>query len=268
MSPIRVKVDGGVAVLTLHRPGKHNAFTRDMGIALGEHYRAFDADDSIRAIVLTGTAPAFCAGADLGGGASTFDSPDAPEFSASPVFPPAYELRKPVIAAVNGHAIGIGLTLALQADIRIVADEGAYSVPQVRLGVIPDAASHWTLPRIAGMAAAAEIMLTGRRFRGPEAIRLGIASQSLPAAEVLPAALEMARDIATNVAPMSAALCKRLLWEGVSGGLDAAQTAQLETDLHHRVMGTADAAEGVRAMLERRTPRWSARVSEEWKPIR
>ncbi|GAB4588327.1 enoyl-CoA hydratase/isomerase family protein [Nocardia sp. IFM 10818] len=267
MTAVRLEIDGGVAVLTLDRPERRNAFTPEMGSALGEYYRALDSDDAVRAIVLTGTPPAFCAGADLSDRGETFRAAHSPGFSASPVHPPAFDLRKPVIAAINGHAIGIGLTLALQADIRIMATESDYAIRQVRLGVIPDAMSHWTLPRLAGMAAAAEIMLTGRTFNAERAVQLGLASLALPAAEVLPAALEMARDIATHVAPMSAALCKRALWDTARHNLGPDEVEQLETELHRRVMGSPDATEGVRAFLERRPPHWSARLNAEWREL-
>ncbi|QBJ97410.1 crotonase [Rhodococcus sp. ABRD24] len=267
MSEVLVEIVDGVAVLTLNRPQQRNAFSRNMGRELGNLYRRFDADDEVRVLVLTGTPPAFCAGADLDSGADTFAAPTDDAFTASPVNPPAFGLRKPVIAAVNGHAIGIGLTLAMQADIRFVADGAKYAIPQVRRGVIPDAMSHWTVPRVAGMAAAAEILLTGRTFDGPEAVRLGIASRSLPADEVLPAALAIARDIATNVAPMSAALSKRLLWDTARHGFTPERVARYETELHHRVMGGADAVEGVRAFLDRRDPEWSARVSADWREL-
>ncbi|TSD48980.1 crotonase [Rhodococcus sp. KBS0724] len=267
MSDVLVEISDGVALLTLNRPERRNAFSGSMGRMLGDYYRGLDADDDVRVIVLTGTAPAFCAGADLSAGRDTFASPIDDNFSASPVEPPAFDLRKPVIAAVNGHAIGIGLTIAMQTDIRIVADDSKYAIPQVRRGVVPDAMSHWTVPRAVGMAAAAEILLTGRTFDGREAVRLGLASRSLPAEEVLPAALEMARDIATNVAPMSAALSKRLLWDTARYGFTPQQVAAYETELHHRVMGTADAGEGVRAFLERRDPEWVASVTSDWKDL-
>src|SRR6185437_12691601 len=145
---------------------------------------------------------AFCAGADFSGGSSPFDTPGS-GFSASPIDPPAFELRKPVIAALNGHAIGIGLTIALQADIRIVAENANYGVVQVRRGVIPDCMAHWTLTQVTNLGVAAEVLLTGRTFSGAEAVGWGIASRALPAAEVLTHAMVIARDIATNVAPMS-----------------------------------------------------------------
>ncbi|WP_036498954.1 enoyl-CoA hydratase/isomerase family protein [Nocardia aobensis] len=264
MSDVRIDITDGVAVVTLDRPERRNAFTAAMGRALGRAYRDLDADDAVRIIVLTGAAPAFCAGADLGGGAATFEKPDDAAFSASPVDPPAFALRKPVIAAVNGHAIGIGLTLAMQADIRLVADDARYAIPQVRLGVVPDAMAHWTVAKVAGMSVAADILLSGRTFDGPEAVRLGLATRCLPAADVLPAALAMAADMAAHVAPMSAALSKRLLWDTAIHGYDPARVAELETELHLRVMGSPDAAEGMRARLGCRNPVWSARLSSEW----
>jgi enoyl-CoA hydratase/carnithine racemase len=262
---VTVDIGEGVAVLTLDRPDHLNAYTADMGRQLSEAYRECDGDDDVRAIVLTGAGRAFCVGADFSGNISPFDAPaDEGAFSASPIDPAAFELRKPVIAALNGHAIGIGLTIALQADIRIVAEDAKYGVVQVRRGVIPDCMSHWTLAHLATLGVAAEILLTGRTFTGAEAVALGVANRALPAERVLGHALEMARDIAAHVAPMSAALCKRLLWDSAINNYTPRQVASLETQLHHRVMGTADAREGVSAFLDRRPPRFSSRVSADW----
>jgi enoyl-CoA hydratase/carnithine racemase len=259
---IRFALDAGVATITLHRPERRNAFSGAMGRELGEAYRRCDADDDVRVIVLTGAGSAFCAGADMGGGASTFETPEMDDFSAAAVDPPAFSLRKLVIAAVNGHAIGLGLTLALQCDIRLVAREAKLGIVQVRRGVMPDAYAHWTLPRLVGVAKAADLLLTGRTFDGVEAERLGIASRALPAAEVLPAALALARELATHTAPLSVAVSKRLLWE--SGGLTPAQVERKETALHRVLMGRPDAIEGVMAYLEKRDPRWTLRVSKDW----
>ena len=265
---LTVDIDSGVAVLTLNRPEHLNAYTAKMGMLLSRAYRDCDEDDDVRAIVLTGAGRAFCAGADFSGAASPFDSPaDDGTFSASPITPAAFELRKPVIAAGNGHAIGIGLTIALQADIRVVAEDAKYGVVQVRRGVIPDCMSHWTLTQLTTLGVAADILLTGRTFGGAEAAALGIASRALPAGEVLDHALAMARDIAVNVAPMSAALCKRLLWDSAINSYTPRQVASLETRLHQRVMGGADAAEGVAAFLDRRSPRFTSRLSHDWTPL-
>lgn len=265
MTDLVVSVTDGVAVVTLNRPDRRNAYTARMGALLNEAYRRCDDDDAVRAIVLTGAGDAFCAGADFSDG-EPFDAP-GDTFTASPTDPAAFELRTPVIAAVNGHAIGIGLTIALQTDIRIVATDAKYAVAQVRRGVLPDCMAHWTLPRLVGGAVAADLLLTGRTFDGREAVAMGVATRAVPAGEVLDAAMAVARDIAVNVAPMSAALSKRLLWDTMTEGYSARQVAMLETELHKRVMGGADAREGVAAFLERRAPRWSASVSAEWEPL-
>lgn len=254
MTYLQVEVADGVAVLTLNRPERRNAYTAEMGELLSRAYRDCDDDDAVRAIVLTGAGTAFCAGADFTG--DPFAAPGA-GFTASPIDPAAFELRTPVIAAVNGHAIGIGLTIALQADVRIMAADAKYAVAQARLGVVGDCMSHWTLPHLAGVSVAAELLLTGRTFDGAEALAMGLANYALPAGEVLERARNIARDIAVNVAPMSAALSKRLLWDTVAQAYGPRRVAELETEAHLRVMGSAEAAEGVKAFTEKRAPRWS-----------
>jgi len=249
-------IDRGVATITLNRPEQRNAVGAGMREELADAYRACDLDDSIRAIVLTGAPPAFCSGADLGGGEDTFAAPGS-GFSAAGFDVPAWTLSKPVIAAVNGHAIGLGLTLALQCDIRFFAAEGRYGVVQVRRGVVGDAYAHWVLPRLVGIANAAEILLTGATFDGHRAVELGLGSRVLGADEVLPAASAVALDIAENTAPMSVAASKRLLWD--SFDLDRAAVGERETEIHLALMGHHDAKEGVRAFMARRPPQWSGR---------
>jgi enoyl-CoA hydratase/carnithine racemase len=259
---IRLSISDGVAVIELHRPDQLNAYSGRMGVELGEAYRRCDGDDSVRAVVVTGAGKAFCAGADMSAGEDTFAKQDQGTFSAAGVDPPAWEVRKPVIAAMNGHAVGIGLTLALQCDMRLAADEGQYGVLQVRRGIMPDGYSHWTLPRLVGTGWAAYILLTGRRVNGKEAAAMGLAMRSLPAAEVLPAALEIARDIARNTAPLSVAIAKRLMWESLL--LSPAEVGRRETELHHHLMGRPDAIEGVMAWLERRAPQWKLSATRDW----
>jgi enoyl-CoA hydratase/carnithine racemase len=259
---LRVEIAGGVAVLTLDRPAERNAFSGPMARSLAAAYRECDGRDDVRAVVLTGAGSAFCVGADMAAGADTFARRDEPEFSADPIAFPAWRVRKPVVAAVNGHAVGIGLTIAMQCDIRLAAREAKLAFAHVRRGVLPDAHSHWTVPRAIGFARAAELFLTGRHVTGEEAAALGLVSRALPAVEVLPAALAIAGDIATNCAPLSVALSKRLLWEGRV--LDRDEVGRRETAYHHLVMGRPDALEGVMAFLERRAPRWSLAVPRDW----
>jgi enoyl-CoA hydratase/carnithine racemase len=248
------QVDGGVATITLNRPRQRNAVGDGMAEELADAYRWCDRAETVRAVVLTGTPPAFCAGADLAAGEDTFTRP-GPGFSAAGTDVPAWAVGKPVIAAVNGHAIGLGLTLALQCDIRIFAADARYGVVQVRRGMVGDAYSHWVLPRLVGLSNAAEILLTGATFDGHRAVELGLGSRVLDADRVLPAALEMARDIAVHAAPASVAASKALLWE--SFDLDRAGVGARETEIHLELMGRDDAREGVRAFIERRPPRWT-----------
>jgi enoyl-CoA hydratase/carnithine racemase len=260
---LQTSVSDGVATLTLNRPRRRNAIGDGMREELADAYTRLDADETVRVLVLTGAPPAFCAGADLAAGEETFAG-TGPDFTAAGLAVPAWTLSKPVIAAVNGHAIGLGLTLALQCDIRLFAADAAYGVVQVRRGVVGDAYSHWLLPRLIGIANAAEILLTGATFDGHRAVELGLGSRVLSADEVLPAALEMAHDIATNTAPMSVAASKRLLWD--SFDLDRAAVGQRETAIHRALMAHDEAREGVRAYVERRPPRWSGRPADPTAP--
>lgn len=248
--------NNGVATITLNRPQQRNAVGDGMRTELANAYRWCDAADAVRVVVLTGTPPAFCAGADLAAGDRTFTEP-GPEFSAAGIDVQAWAVSKPVIAAVNGHAIGLGLTLALQCDIRIFAADARYGVVQVRRGMIGDAYSHWVLPRLVGMSNAAEVLLSGATFDGHRAVALGLGSRVLDSADVLPAALELAHDIAVNAAPASVAASKRLLWD--SFDLDRETVGARETQIHLDLMGLDDAREGVRAFMERRPPKWTGR---------
>jgi len=263
-SDLTLEVADRVAVVTLNRPERRNAFTGAMGASLGRAYRRCDEDDEIRAVVVTGAGDAFCAGADLTPAADTFAAParGAERFTSSPVRPTAWEIRKPVLAAVNGHAIGIGMTLAMQCDLRILARGAKYGFVHVRRGVIPDAHSHWTVPRAVGFTHAADLLLTGRHFSAEEAVEMGLANRAVDPDQVLATAAEIARDLAVHTAPLSVAISKRLLW--ASPPLDADETDRLETAMHEHVMGRPDAREGVLAFLERREPRWSLSATRDW----
>ena len=259
---LRVEVDGPVAILTLDRPDQLNAFSGAMGRSLTAALRAADADDAVRVVVLTGAGRAFCAGADFSGGSGVFGAPTKETFSSDPLddFHP-WEVRKPVIAAINGHAVGLGLTMTLQCDIRIVAADAKLGIVQTRRGILPDLHSHWTLPRIVGHARATELLLTGRMFRGHDALEWGLATEALPAEQVLPRALELAHEIATHTAPISVGASKRLLWMHAP---PPDRVNELERDIHLHLMGTADSREGVMAYMEKRDPQWSLTMSEDW----
>jgi enoyl-CoA hydratase/carnithine racemase len=258
---ILLEIDKHVAVIRLNRPESMNTFTRAMGEQWTEAYRRCDADDQVRVIIVTGNGRAFCAGADMSGGAATFDKQTDMNFSSNPIMP-AYKLRKPVIAALNGHAVGLGFSLALQCDFRIAAHEGKYGLLQVTRGVLADGTTHWLLPRLVGMEKALEIMLLGEKMTGPALVEMGLARSSVPADEVLPAAMALAEKLAAGSAPLVAAMAKRLMWQSLDMTIDA--MTEKETRWLHHTMGSPDAVEGGMAYFEQRPPVWSGSVSDEW----
>ena len=253
--------DSGVLTITLNRVESRNALSASMATSVSSAFERADGDDAVRVVVITGSGDSFCAGADLSRGPAVFDRP-ADGFTACPIRPTAWQIRKPVIAAVNGHAIGIGMTIVLHCDIRVMARRAKYSIVQVRRGVMPDAFSHWTLPRIAGMGVAADLLLTGRTFDGDEALRVGIASRVVDADEVMSTARSIADDIAVNTNPLSVAVTKRLLWSSFESSVE--HIGDEETRLHGVLLGSADSREGVESFLARRPPAWESRVPRDW----
>jgi enoyl-CoA hydratase/carnithine racemase len=264
VSDVRVERDGAVAVVTLDRPEHLNTFTGGLGRELEAAYRDCDGDDGVRAVVLTGAGGAFCAGADFSAGAGVFDTPDdRAGFRSDPFAVHAWDVRKPVIAAVNGHAVGIGLTLALQCDLRYVAADAKLGIVQNRRGILPDLRSHWTLPRLLGHGRATELLLTGRMFTGIEAAEWGLALEALTSGDaVVERALEVAHDVATNTAPRSVAASKAILWRSPSP--DADEVDRWERAVHLALMGSPDATEGVVAWTEKREPRWQGDLADGW----
>jgi enoyl-CoA hydratase/carnithine racemase len=260
---IRFEIEEPIATITLNRPEAMNAFTARMGAEWSDALARCDEDDDVRAVVVTGAGRAFCAGADLSRRESTFrgDDREAGERrrAARRGLQP-WEVRKPVIAAINGHAIGVGLTFPMQCDVRYVAEDAKLAFAFVRRGVIPELASHVIVARVAGLSRAADLLLSGRTFTGREAVELGIASRALPAAEVLDAAKAWARDIA-NCAPASVAISKRLLWEGIVDSVPG--MARKEGVLFPWTGRQPDSAEGVMSFVEKRPPRWKLRASSD-----
>jgi enoyl-CoA hydratase/carnithine racemase len=256
-------VDNGVAVITFNRPGANNTLSAGMIEGLGEAYRRCDSDDAIGAVVVTGAGSSFCAGADMSGGGQTFDG-DAIDVAVEscPLMMQAFEVRKPVIAACNGHAVGVGLGIAMQADIRVFADEGKYGFLQVRRGVVADFAMEYLLPRIIGVEKALELLMRGQKLSGREALDWGLAGRCVPAGQVLETAMEIARDMVANAAPLAMGMHKRLLWRGLDSSY--AELAAQESRCLDYSMSKADAIEGGMAYLERRAPRWSGSIAGDW----
>jgi enoyl-CoA hydratase/carnithine racemase len=256
MSPktIRIAVENRVATVTLNRPERLNAYTVEMGIELFGTFAELDRDDSVRAIVVTGEGRAFCAGADLEAGGSTFARERAWQAARElEERTQPWNLSTPVIAAINGPAVGIGATLPLQWDIRLASDKAKIGFVFVRRGITPEAHSTWILPRLVGAARAMELLLSGRILTAHEALAFGIVSRVVPHEGLLPAALELARDIAENTAPASVALSKRLVWRQLMQP-DAVQAKELEDRVFDWIGKQPDAAEGVTSFLEKRAP--------------
>jgi enoyl-CoA hydratase/carnithine racemase len=258
---IRFAVDEQVATITLYRPERMNAYTSRMGVELRDALRTIDERDDIRVGIVTGAGRAFCAGADLEGGGKIFSEREAPEAPPPPA-PPPWAIRKPIIGAINGAAVGVGATLPLQWDIRLAGESARIGFVFVRRGLIPEAQSTWILPRLIGMSRAAELLYTGRILNSGECLVYGLVSRVVPDAELLPAATALARDIAVNTAPVAVALTKRLVWhmQDVPGPGEA---GALDLPAFVWSTQTPDAREGIRAFLEKRAPRWTMRPSTD-----
>lgn len=258
METVLYKVTDHVALVTLNRPEQLNSWTPRLADELSLAMGAADADESVRAVVVTGAGRAFCAGADLSGGEGGF-APGATDRDTRPRLMP-HKVRKPVIAAINGHAVGVGITYPMLCDIRIAAEDAKIQFAMVRRGILPELGSHVILPRVVGFSKAAQMLLTGAMFSGREAAGIGLVSEAAPADEVVGIAMTIARDIATNVAPVSAALSKQLLWSGLTSGLD--EMIRVEGAIIADMATSPDAAEGVRAFFERREPQWTMTLAE------
>jgi len=257
---IRLEVDDRVATITLNRPERRNAWNRRMGVEIRHALGVADERDDVRAVVVTGAGRDFCVGADLEGGGTVFDearSADGARLSLK-----AWEIRKPVIAALNGAVAGVGATLPLQWDIRLAGESTRITFVFVKRGLIPEAASTWLLPRLVGMSRAADLLLTGRLVRAQEALDMGLVSRVVPDAELLPRAQALAREIAEQTAPVAVALTKRLLWH-MAGEADPEAAEQLDARVFGWTTQSPDAKEGIRAFLEKRSARWQMSPSTD-----
>ncbi|MCP5029495.1 MAG: crotonase [Actinomycetia bacterium] len=254
--------DDGVATITLNRPERMNAWNDTMAAELSLVLDGAEADDGVRVVVLTGAGRAFCAGADLSSGGDTFAETDDvnPHRAGTPETMP-WDISKPVVTALNGHAIGVGLTYPMSTDLRFVADDAKLQFAFVRRGIMPELGSLTLLSRIVGRQTASDLLLSGRMFTGADAAVMGLAARSLPAPEVLPAALEWAHDVAANTAPVSVAVTKRLLWQDSRN--DAEAMFERELQLLPWFGGQPDAVEGVTSFLDKRRPEWTMTVGRD-----
>jgi enoyl-CoA hydratase/carnithine racemase len=269
-------VADGVATITLNRPDRLNAFNATMFHELLDAFDTTDADDDVRAVVVTGAGSAFCAGADLGGGARTFHSTvdvgqgPAPRDRGGQLVLRIFRSLKPVIAAINGSAVGVGASMTLPMDIRVLSDRAKVGFVFAARGIVPDGAASWFLPKIVGIGQALEWCLTGRVFSAAEALAGGLVRSVHPADEVVSVATGLAQEIAANVAPVSAVITRQLLWQML--GADHPMTAhRIDSRAIYDTGRLADAAEGVTAFLEKRRAQWSLTPGKDmpdWFPWR
>lgn len=268
--PVLREVADGVMTITLNRPERLNAFNPDMRDALIEAYAEAGRDDDVRVVILTGAGRAFCAGADLESGGDTFNraerSAETHRDGGGRVTLAMFDCPKPIIAAINGPAVGVGLTMTLPADIRLTVPDNKLGFVFLARGIAPDACSSWFLPRIVGVSKAMEWFATARVFNTEEAREAGLVSEVLERDALLPRARELAAEIAENTGAVSVALARALVWRmlGASGPQEA---HLLESRAIWHMGQSADAAEGVTSFLEKRRPDFPMRVSKDMPPF-
>jgi enoyl-CoA hydratase/carnithine racemase len=264
---IATALEDQVLTITLNRPERLNAWTDTMCRELIAAFDLADADDDVRAIVVTGAGRGFCAGADLAGGGETFDyrkrgnSDPVPRDNGGEFTLRIFESTKPVIAAINGPAVGIGATMTLPMDVRLAADDARIGFVFARRGIVPEACSSWFLPRVVGISRAMEWVSTGRVFSAQEALEAGLVRSLHPGGELLDAAHELAHEIAQNTAPVSVALARQMMWRML--GAEHPMIAHRADSRGMFSRGqSADAVEGVTAFLEKRPAQFPDRVGE------
>jgi enoyl-CoA hydratase/carnithine racemase len=264
-------LDEGVLTVTLNRPDRLNAFTTEMMQELLALIDEIDRDDAVRAVIVTGAGRGFCAGADLGAGGATFDSGGGPGGAAPKRVPRdgggrvtlrLFDSVKPWIAAINGPAVGVGITMTLAMDVRLASEAAKMGFVFARRGIVPEACSSWFLTRAVGISKAMEWVATGRVFPAAEAAETGLVSELLAPDALLPRARAIAREIADNTSGVSVALARQMLWKmlGASHPMDAHNLDSRAIDF----MGASpDAYEGVQSFLEKRPPRFTMKPSSD-----
>ena len=275
LETVLYSVEDGIATITLNRPDKMNAFTVKMRDELVSLFDETDSDDAVRAVIITGAGRAFCAGADLSSGGKTFDYASRGDAArealrVGDVYRDGggvttlriFKSLKPVIGAINGAAVGIGVTMQLPMDIRLASTDARFGFVFARRGIVPEAASSWFLSRVVGMQTALEWCYTGRVFNAQEALERGLVRSLHAPADLLPAARALAREIADNTAPVSVALTRQMLWR-MAGADHPMQAHRIDSRAIQARGQSADAREGVSSFLEKRQPVYPDKVSKD-----
>jgi len=262
--------DGPFMVVTLNRPDKLNAYTGQMGAEITDAFERADKDDHVRAVIVTGAGRAFCAGADVSGGAKSFDtsgSHGAGVFAAAGTrsgrFVEAiFNCRKPSIAAINGPAVGVGITMTLPMDVRIAAKGAKIGFIFARRGLVPEAGSAWFLPKLVGLPQSLRWCLSGRTFDADEARQGGLVSEVTEPADLLRRAREIAHEMTAETSAVSIALTRQMLWR-FAGAPDPFELLDVDKPMSIERGGHADVREGVQAFMEKRAPVFPGKVSED-----
>ncbi|MCC6267610.1 MAG: crotonase/enoyl-CoA hydratase family protein [Dehalococcoidia bacterium] len=267
---IAYEATDGVLTITLDRPEQLNAFTGTMLKELTDAFDRADSDDAVRAIIVTGRGRGFCAGADLSGGPDTFNASSRGRTTdiqqnrdgGGQLTLRIFELKKPIIAAINGPAVGVGITMTLAMDVRLASENARMGFVFAKRGIVPEACSSWFLPRIVGISQAMEWVSTGRVFDASEALAGRLVKAVHAPGDLLPAANKLAREIADNTAPVSVALCRQLMWRGLVA--DHPMEAHMADSRGILLMGqSADVREGVASFLEKRKPEFRMSVAND-----
>jgi enoyl-CoA hydratase/carnithine racemase len=271
---IQYEVKRRILLITLNRPQKLNAFTPRMREELIDAFDRADRDDNVRAVVVTGAGRAFCAGADLSAGRTTFDygarqgqaDPAAHRDGGGKLTLRIFESIKPVIAAINGPAVGIGATMTLAMDVRLADPSARIGFLFTRRGIVPEACSSWFLPRIVGIGRALEWVLSGRTLSAEDALHGGLLSGLHAGDELLAAARSLASEIAGNTSPVAVALARQLLWR-MLGAEHPMEAHRIESRAMYYTGRSEDAREGVSAFLEKRKPRFPSKPGRDLPPF-